>query len=67
MQGMTFRMRAIWSDERCWAVEGWERKGSRMEDREEVSVYFAIWSDHTHIMIAEITICRSVNVVQVQN
>ena len=42
MQGMTFRMRAIWSDERCWAVEGWERKGSRMEDREEVSVYFAI-------------------------
>jgi hypothetical protein len=41
MQGMTFRMRAIWSDERCCDVEGWEMNGSRIEEREEVSVYLA--------------------------
>jgi hypothetical protein len=42
MQGMTFRIRSIWVGDRIWDVEGWEKNGSRIEEREEVSVYFAI-------------------------
>lgn len=38
---MTRRMRSIWAWARWMLVSGWEKKGSRMEEREDVEVYLA--------------------------